>query len=78
MAGPAAAGAKAHVFVVDVGAPELDAGDRHHLERVLRLRPGETVTASDGAGRWVTCRFVGGGELAVTARWWWSRPPTRR
>ncbi len=66
MAGPAAAGAKAHVFVADLGAPSLEEGDRHHLERVLRLRPGETVTASDGAGRWVSCRFIGGGDLAVT------------
>jgi 16S rRNA (uracil1498-N3)-methyltransferase len=53
-------GAKAHVFVADVAAPVLDAGDRHHLERVLRLRAGEAVTASDGAGRWVACTFVGG------------------
>ena len=55
------ADAKAHVFVADLGAPALHAGDRHHLERVLRLRAGEVVTACDGAGRWVTCRFVTGG-----------------
>ncbi|MEA2685625.1 MAG: rRNA (uracil1498-N3)-methyltransferase [Actinomycetota bacterium] len=52
--------AAAHVFVADLAAPELAAGDRHHLERVLRLRAGEEVTASDGAGRWVTCRWGGG------------------
>ena len=40
----------------------LDPGDRHHLERVLRLRAGEAVTASDGAGRWVACRFSTGGR----------------
>jgi 16S rRNA (uracil1498-N3)-methyltransferase len=58
MAGPA--DARAHVFVADLAAPELDAGDRHHLERVLRLRAGEVVTACDGAGRWVACRFAAG------------------
>lgn len=41
----------------DIDRPELDDRDRHHLERVLRLRPGDTFTVSDGAGRWRTCRF---------------------
>lgn len=45
----------AHVFVADVGAPVIDDADRHHLERVLRLRPGEQVTVSDGAGAWLLC-----------------------
>ncbi len=30
----------------------------HHLLRVLRLRDGEPVTATDGAGRWRTCRLL--------------------
>jgi 16S rRNA (uracil1498-N3)-methyltransferase len=30
---------------------------------VLRLRPGEAVTASDGAGRWRLCRFRPEGRL---------------
>ena len=60
MAGLASAGARAHVFVADLASPELDAGDRHHLDRVLRLRTDELVTASDGAGRWVACRYAGG------------------
>jgi 16S rRNA (uracil1498-N3)-methyltransferase len=47
----------AHVFVVDLDAPELDVDDAHHLGRVLRLRDGERVTASDGRGRWRSCRF---------------------
>ena len=55
----------AHVFVPDLSAPELATGDRHHLEQVLRLRVGEAVTASDGAGRWVACRWVGGAALEV-------------
>lgn len=59
------AGAVAHVFVPDLSAPELSTGDRHHLERVLRLRVGEAVTASDGAGRRVACRWAGGAALEV-------------
>lgn len=50
-------GAKAHAFVDDLEAPVLDDGDRHHLERVLRLRAGELVTVSDGAGGVRACRF---------------------
>jgi 16S rRNA (uracil1498-N3)-methyltransferase len=42
----------AHVFVDDVDVPVVSADDRHHLERVLRLRAGELVTVSDGRGRW--------------------------
>ena len=47
----------AHAFVDDLDAPVLSDDDRHHLERVLRLRPGAQVTVSDGAGRWRLCRF---------------------
>jgi 16S rRNA (uracil1498-N3)-methyltransferase len=47
----------AHVFVADVACPELEPDDRHHLERVLRLRPGDRMTVADGAGRWRRCRF---------------------
>ena len=32
---------------------------------MLRLRAGEVVTASDGAGRWVACRWVGGAALEI-------------
>ncbi|HEY1633159.1 MAG TPA: RsmE family RNA methyltransferase [Acidimicrobiales bacterium] len=50
----------AHVFVADLEVPELDEPDQHHLSRALRLRPGEEVTASDGAGRWRRCRYATG------------------
>ncbi|MDP8938455.1 MAG: 16S rRNA (uracil(1498)-N(3))-methyltransferase [Actinomycetota bacterium] len=50
-------GVKAHVFVDDLAAPVLGDGDRHHLERVLRLRPGDPVTVSDGHGGWRPCTF---------------------
>ena len=62
--------AAAHVFVADLTAPELDDGDTHHLTRVLRLRDGEQVTASDGAGsvrlcRWSSGRLEAEGEVVV-------------
>jgi len=50
-----------HAFVLDLGRPELSDDDRHHLARVLRTRPGDTLTVSDGVGGWRACRF--GDEL---------------
>ncbi|MCA1690939.1 MAG: 16S rRNA (uracil(1498)-N(3))-methyltransferase [Actinobacteria bacterium] len=58
-----AAPARAHVFVADLDRPELSSSDRHHLERVLRLRPGDPVTVSDGRGRWRPCRFGPGATV---------------
>lgn len=55
----------AHLFVADLDDPVLDDGDRHHVERVLRLRPGEVVSLSDGAGGWRTARLGDGGSLDV-------------
>ena len=40
------------VFVDDVEHPTLAPADRHHLERVRRVRTGDAVVVSDGAGRW--------------------------
>ena len=57
--------AAAHVFVADLDRPEIGDDDRHHLERVLRLRAGEVVTASDGRGGLRVCRFAAGGALEV-------------
>jgi 16S rRNA (uracil1498-N3)-methyltransferase len=58
-ADPASVGAVAQVFVDDLETCELDPSDIHHLVRVLRLRPGETVVASDGNGSWRPCTFTG-------------------
>ena len=44
--------AAAHVYVSSVDEPVLEAADRHHLERVLRLRAGAEITVGDGKGRW--------------------------
>lgn len=56
--------ASAHVLVdvADLAVDQLvvdDATD-HHLGRVLRLRDGDAVTATDGAGRWRAYRAVAG------------------
>lgn len=53
--------AAAHAFVADLAAPSLAPEDHHHLERVLRLRPGQVVTVADGAGNWRCCTWVAGG-----------------
>lgn len=57
--GPASVDAAAQVFVTDLDSLVVDEGDAHHLVRVLRLRPGERVVASDGRGRWRACRIAG-------------------
>ena len=61
-----------HVLVADVEYPQLDDDDRHHLERVLRLRPGDPLTVGDGAGRWRPCRLGAEpdpvGEVCMVAR----------
>jgi 16S rRNA (uracil1498-N3)-methyltransferase len=51
----------AHVVVDDVASPQLAAESVHHLGRVLRLRRGEAVTVTDGAGRWRLAEFTGAG-----------------
>lgn len=55
--------AAAHAFVTDLAAPALADDDRRHLSRVLRLRPGQRVTVSDGAGGWRECAWRPDGEL---------------
>lgn len=56
-------GAAPHVMVDDVAAPVLDDGAQHHLARVRRLRPGDPLTVTDGAGRWRPARFRADGVL---------------
>jgi len=50
----------AHVFVDHLDTPSLSDTDEHHLSRVLRLRDGESVTASDGRGGWRSCVWADG------------------
>jgi 16S rRNA (uracil1498-N3)-methyltransferase len=50
---PADANAVAHVFVDALDDRfEIAGDDGHHLQRVRRLAPGETLTAADGSGAW--------------------------
>jgi 16S rRNA (uracil1498-N3)-methyltransferase len=56
---PASVKAAAQVFVADLQSCEPASPDVHHLDRVLRLRPAETVIASDGMGSWRPCNFLG-------------------
>jgi len=53
------AAAAAQVFVDDPAHPVLSGDDAHHLGRVLRLRAGEEVIVSDGAGHWARTRWTG-------------------
>ncbi len=55
--GPELLGPVPHVFAEDLDAPQPTDEDRHHLERVLRVRVGDAITVSDGAGRWRRCRM---------------------
>jgi len=54
------AAAAAQVFVEDLTHPTLSPDDVHHLGRVLRLRDGEEVIVSDGAGHWARTSWRGG------------------
>lgn len=51
----------AHVVVDDLESPVLDDDDVHHLARVLRLRDGERVSATDGRGSWRVLEWAQGG-----------------
>jgi 16S rRNA (uracil1498-N3)-methyltransferase len=55
------AAAAAQVFVDDVAHPGLSADDLHHVGRVLRLRAGEELIVSDGAGHWARTLWTGTG-----------------
>ena len=55
-----------HVFVDDLDGLDVDPDDDHHLRRVLRLRPGEAGTVSDGRGGWRACTWTGAPGVALT------------
>ena len=64
---PALRASAAHVFVESLDDPALgglalSADDDHHLRRVLRLRPTQRITLSDGRGRWIEAE-LGEGHL---------------
>jgi 16S rRNA (uracil1498-N3)-methyltransferase len=59
----AARRAAAHVIVDGLDSPVLSNEDAHHLGSVLRLRPGETVSAINREGAWRLCEWAGGDVL---------------
>ena len=67
----------AHVFVDQLDSPALGDDDQHHLGRVLRLRDGESVTASNGRGQWRACVWRDG-ALEVVGGVVASAPPSVR
>lgn len=52
---------------LDLARIAIDDDVEHHLRRVLRLRDGERVSVTDGAGRWRMSVVVGGAHLALEA-----------
>ena len=67
----------AHVFVDQLDSPASGDDDQHHLGRVLRLRDGESVTASNGRGQWRACVWRDG-ALEVVGGVVASAPPSVR
>ena len=64
---PALRASAAHVFVESLEGLALQhlalsAQDDHHVRRVLRLRPAQRITLSDGRGRWIEAQ-LGEGHL---------------
>ena len=51
------------MIVADLEALELGDDDQRHLVKVLRLRPGELVSATDGQGGWRPTRYQPGPVL---------------
>ena len=55
----------AHVLTSDINDPLLSDDALHHLNRVLRLREGESVTVTNGKGEWRQCLWTDTGlEIA--------------
>lgn len=59
-----------HVFVESLDsadAIEVDGADMAHLTRSLRMRDGDSLTATDGQGRWCSATFASNGVLTATS-----------
>jgi 16S rRNA (uracil1498-N3)-methyltransferase len=61
--------------VSDLDSPELEPDDLHHLQRVLRLRVGQEVCATDGSGGWRSCAFSASHELEALGETHQELPP---
>jgi 16S rRNA (uracil1498-N3)-methyltransferase len=54
---PASLSTVAHVIVSSVEHLTVDSADFHHVTRVLRARPGEPISVTNGTGAWRTCEI---------------------
>ncbi len=54
-----------HVFVESLDNPNLSDEDLSHLERSLRMRDGDPLTVSDGAGSWAHGILGAHGQLSL-------------
>lgn len=45
-------------FVEDIDTPTLIGENAHHVDRVLRMKTGEELLISDGAGKWGRCQIT--------------------
>lgn len=45
-------------FVDEISTPKLDGDNAHHADRVLRMKAGESLLVSDGAGNWAKCEIT--------------------
>ena len=61
-------GTAPHVFVTDIATPVLTPEDRHHLAKVRRIRSGDLLSVTDGAGSWRWCRFGDDLEIATDTK----------
>jgi 16S rRNA (uracil1498-N3)-methyltransferase len=55
----------AHVLVDDVESPELSDDAAHHVLRVVRVGEHESVTVTDGHGKWRPCHMQGATLRAI-------------
>jgi 16S rRNA (uracil1498-N3)-methyltransferase len=61
------------VYVEDVTIPRISSEDRHHLQRVLRLREGARIALCDGRGAW--CEAILSTELAPASDVFYENRP---
>lgn len=45
-------------YVDEISTPKLDGDNAHHADRVLRMKAGESLLVSDGAGNWAKCEIT--------------------
>lgn len=66
---PADVNGKAHVLLADLANVSLPDDHHHHLGRVLRLRSGDCITATDGRGSWRSAALGTGWPIRAELEW---------